>query len=100
MRKCLVHAGPSGGGGSCFVSTLPASPLSTGSAIATCPDLVAPSTAALVVAVSSVMICLGAFTGLMDRCQMLSKKMSGGIGPRVDPMFASPSTFVLFALVT
>ena len=79
---------------------LPASTLSTGSTIATCPDFAAPSIFALVVAVSSVVIGSSAFASLIDRCLMLSRKTLGSIGPRVDPMFASSSASLLFALVT
>ena len=100
MRKGLVHAGPSGGGGSCSASALSAAASSVVSAIATCPGLVGLSAAAIALAVLLAIVGSSAFAGLMDRCRMLSRKMLGVIGPRVDPIFASSSTSVLFALVT
>src|ERR1043165_7058353 len=52
------------------------------------------------VASSSSTTASGASAGtLMDLWLMLSRKTPGGIGPRVDPMFASSSASVLLALV-
>ena len=88
-RNGFVHAGPSN-----FVGTVLSGVLvqvsSDGLTAATCVGSVgsSPSTTASGAA---------AFT-LMDLWIMLSRKTPGGTGPRVEPMFASSSASVLFAL--
>ena len=64
---------------------------SDGLADATCAGSVASSPSATASGAA-------AYT-LMDLWLMLSRKTPGGIGPRVDPMFASSSASVFLALV-
>src|SRR4051812_9606578 len=63
-------------------------------------DSLATATCARSVASSASTTALGADAcTLMDLWLMLSRKTPGGIGPRVEPMFASSSASVLLALV-
>src|SRR4051812_1448811 len=87
-RNSFVHAGPSsavGSVGSTSWMLLPSDELTD----ATC--------AGSVVLSSSAASGAAAFT-LMDLWLMLSRKTPGGTSPQVEPMFASSSASVLFAL--
>src|SRR4051812_14747355 len=89
-RNGFAQAGPSSSDGAVLSGVLVLVP-SDGLVDATCVGSVAssPSTTAS-----------GAAAGtLMDLWLMLSRKTPGGIGPRVDPMFASSSASVLLVLV-
>src|SRR3954468_18141362 len=88
-RNGFVHAGPSSAVGA-VASGVRVQVSSAGFVAATCADSVGLSS-------SSVASGAAAFI-LMDLWLMLSRKTPGGTGPRVEPMFASSSAYVLFAL--
>ena len=88
-RNGFAQTGPSSSDGVVLSGVLVLVP-SDGLADATCAGSVAssPSTTAS-----------GAAAGtLMDLWLMLSRKMPGGTGPRVEPMFANSSASMLFDL--
>ena len=89
-RNGFAQTGPSSSVGAALSGVLVLVP-SDGLAAATCARSVESSLSATA---SGAAACT-----LMDLWLMLSRKMSGGIGPRVEPMFASSSAFVLLALV-
>src|SRR3954468_3833575 len=82
LRNGFVQAGPSGEAGSASsAASLHVS--SIGFAAATCAGLLVLSSYATTSGASGLV--------LIDLWLMLSRKTLGGIGPRVDPMFASSS---------
>src|SRR4051812_46754689 len=87
-RNGFVHAGPSSDVGSIDSTAWLLLP-SDGLTDATC--------AGSVVSSSTVASGVVVFT-LMDLWLTLSRKTSGGTGPRAEPMFVSSSASVLFAL--
>src|SRR3954470_20766537 len=89
-RNGFVHAGPSSAVGA-VVSGVRVLVSSDGYAAATCAGAVESSSSAAASGAAAFV--------LMDLWLMLLRKTPGGTGPRVEPMFASSSASVLFALV-
>src|ERR1041385_766911 len=87
-RNSLVHAGPSSGVGSVGLTSW---------LLLSLDGLVDATCAGFVVSSSTAASGAAGFS-LMDLWLMLSRKTSGGTGPRVEPMYASSSASVVFAL--
>ena len=90
-RNGFAQAGPSSAAGSASSTTCMLVSLA-GFAAATCAGSLVLSSSTTASGATALV--------LIDLWLMLSRKTPGGTGPRVDPMFASSSASLLFALVT